>query len=358
MTNGFYLQNFLYLYSRNKHVIMENTRIKLSETVMVIDAAYLNFVINDLKKYFEPLLGRSLQRADLALFTMCLAMDAGVKEGSNDVQILLVYDEQSGKLEDCLPSDLKSELDGMAFKGPLGEFCFMAVSSEGFVSRGELYLDLLHIVLNSAEVKKLIVVPFNEEFGGMLGLRVNDLVGQEGITKKDLIPFTYPSDEELKRVGVTGIFLGYYIPWEGLHNVLVAKAHGFESWGKVVEGDYDDYENLDNYQAGIHEYFKFLKFGFGRCSDQASMHIRRGRISRDEAMKIVKERDGAFRWTYLDKKLEDILEPLDITVDEFIKVCDEFTNKKLFLTDKNGKLIKDKKGNLTKINYDNVEEDH
>ena len=67
---------------------MENTRIKLSETVMVIDAAYLNFVINDLKKYFEPLLGRSLQRADLALFTMCLAMDAGVKEGSNDVQIL------------------------------------------------------------------------------------------------------------------------------------------------------------------------------------------------------------------------------------------------------------------------------
>ena len=58
-----------------------------------------------------------------------------------------------------------------------------------------------------------------------------------------------------------------------------------------------------------------------------------------------------------DKKLEDILEPIGVTVDEFIKICDEFTNKKLFLTDKNGKLIKDKNGNLTKINYDNVEED-
>ena len=172
MTNGFYLQNFLYLYSRNKHVIMENTRIKLSETVMVIDAAYLNFVINDLKKYFEPLLGRSLQRADLALFTMCLAMDAGVKEGSNDVQILLVYDEQSGKLEDCLPSDLKSELDGMAFKGPLG--------------------DLLHIVLNSAEVKKLIVVPFNEEYGeeveNVLKESVVESAGQKG-NAKDIVFF-------------------------------------------------------------------------------------------------------------------------------------------------------------------------
>ena len=124
---------------------MENTQIKLSETVMVIDVAYLNFVINDLRKYFEPLLGRSLQTVDLALFTMYLAMDAGLKGSDNDVQVLLVYDKQ--------------------FKASLGEFSFMAVPSEGFVSRGELYLDLLQIVLNTAEVKKLIVVPFNEEYG-------------------------------------------------------------------------------------------------------------------------------------------------------------------------------------------------
>ena len=135
---------------------MENTQIKLSETVMVIDVAYLNFVINDLRKYFEPLLGRSLQTVDLALFTMYLAMDAGLKGSDNDVQVLLVYDKQSGKLEHCLPSDLKNELDGVAFKASLGEFSFMAVPSEGFVSRGDLYLDLLQIVLNTAEVKKLI----------------------------------------------------------------------------------------------------------------------------------------------------------------------------------------------------------
>ena len=98
---------------------------------------------------------------DLALFTMYLAMDAGLKGSDNDVQVLLVYDKQSGKLEHCLPSDLKNELDGVAFKASLGEFSFMAVPSEGFVSRGDLYLDLLQIVLNTAEVKKLIVVPFN-----------------------------------------------------------------------------------------------------------------------------------------------------------------------------------------------------
>lgn len=192
-----------------------------------------------------------------------------------------------------------------------------------------------------------------EEFGGLLGLRVSDLIGYEGIKKNQLIPYTYPTDEELKEVGVTGLFLGHYIPWDGLSNVLLAKAHGFKSWGKTIEGSAVDYENIDNYQVGIHDYFKFLKFGFGRASDLVSMHIRRGRLTREQGMNIVKNCDGKFPWTYLDKPLEEILEPLDITVDEFIKICDQFTNKKLFKIDRNGDLIKDKKGNLVKINYDN-----
>lgn len=51
-----------------------------------------------------------------------------------------------------------------------------------------------------------------EEFGGLLGMRVSDLIGQEGIEQKHLIHYTYQSDEELNRVGVTGLFLGHYIP--------------------------------------------------------------------------------------------------------------------------------------------------
>ena len=199
----------------------------------------------------------------------------------------------------------------------------------------------------------ILVRKWLEEFGGLLGLRVSDLIGYEGIKKNQLIPYTYPTDEELKEVGVTGLFLGHYIPWDGLSNVLLAKAHGFKSWGKTIEGSAVDYENIDNYQVGIHDYFKFLKFGFGRASDLVSMHIRRGRLTREQGMNIVKNCDGKFPWTYLDKPLEEILEPLDITVDEFIKICDQFTNKKLFKVDRNGELIKDKKGNLVKINYDN-----
>lgn len=190
-----------------------------------------------------------------------------------------------------------------------------------------------------------------EEFGGLLGLRVSDLPGLEGIQEKHLIPFTYPSDEELMKSAVTGLFLGYYMPWDGYTNSLISQAHGFTTFHKVIEGSCVNYENLDNYQTGIHDYFKFLKFGFGRATDLACLHVRRGRLSRGDACEIVRMHDGKFPWSYLDKPLKEILDPLNISIEEFIRICDRFTNKKIFKVDANRNLIKDSHGNLTKLKY-------
>ena len=194
-----------------------------------------------------------------------------------------------------------------------------------------------------------------EEFGGMLGLRVSDLHENHGILEKDLIPYTYPSDEELTNAGVTGLFLGHYFPWDGLSNYLLAQANGFESFGTVIEGSMVDYENLDNHQHGVHDYFKFLKFGFGRATDIASLHVRRGRLTRYEALQIVKQNDGKYPWTYLRKPLDKILDRIGVTIEEFDAICDRFTNKDLFLKDKNGKLIRDSSNSLITVNYENLE---
>jgi N-acetyl sugar amidotransferase len=192
-----------------------------------------------------------------------------------------------------------------------------------------------------------------EEFGGLLGLRVSDLTDAYGIPQHKLLPYQYPSDEELSRVGVTGLFLGYYLPWDGLTNALIAGANGFTTLGHAVEGSMVTYENLDNNQTGIHDYFKFLKFGFGRATDIACLHIRRGRISREDGLEIVRERDGKFPWRYLDKPIAEVLEPLDMGIDEFIQVCDSYTNTVIFEKNADGSVKKDRHGNLTKVNYDN-----
>lgn len=115
-----------------------------------------------------------------------------------------------------------------------------------------------------------------------------------------------------------------------------------------------NYENLDNYQTAIHEYFKFLKFGFGRATDHACLHIRRGRLTREIGLEIVKRLDGKFPAEYLGKSLADTLRPLNMSVEDFVKVCDRFTNKKIFKRDATGALLRDKEGNLTKLNDDNL----
>lgn len=194
-----------------------------------------------------------------------------------------------------------------------------------------------------------------EEFGGLLGLRVSDLPATSGLKKRDLIPYSYPADEELRSVGVTGLFLGHFIPWDGYTNALLAQAKGFETYSAAVEGSVVNYENLDNHQTGIHDYFKFLKFGYSRATDIASLHIRRGRMTRDQGLRIVRERDGKFPWSYLGKPLDQILQPLGLGIDEFVEICDSFTNLDLFECDPAGELIRERDGSLVKLNYDNLD---
>ena len=193
-----------------------------------------------------------------------------------------------------------------------------------------------------------------EEFGGLIGMRVSDLVNYPNLDKKNLVIYNYPSDYEINKIKVTGLFLGHYIPWDGKHNAEVAQKNGFKCFENLVEGSIVNYENLDNYQTGIHDYFKFLKFGYGRATDLACLAVRRGRISREEAKELVIKNEGKFPKTYLNKPLEKILSPLKITMSEFIECCDRFTNKNLFMKDKQGNLLKDQEGNLTKISYDNL----
>jgi N-acetyl sugar amidotransferase len=194
-----------------------------------------------------------------------------------------------------------------------------------------------------------------EEFGGLLGLRVSDLAESYGIREADLIPYTYPSDEELATVGVTGLFLGYYFPWDGFTNYFLSQAHGFTSYGRVIEGSVVDYENLDNYQTGIHDYFKFLKFGFGRATDLVSISLRRERITRPQGLELIKLHDGRYPWTYLGKPLVEILNRIDLTLEEFDAICDRFTNKDLFLKNEDGRLVRDSTNSLVKVNYENLE---
>lgn len=161
------------------------------------------------------------------------------------------------------------------------------------------------------------------EFGGLNGLRVADVENAVG----DLGPLYRLPMVDLP---ISRVFLGQFFSWDGEANAREAIEHGFEITPQMVEGSWGAFENLDNAQTGIHDYFKYLKFGFGRATDILSNKIRRGRIERARAAPIASERDAMFPKTYLGIPIREILRPLDISLEEFFEVCDRFTNRALF----------------------------
>lgn len=189
-----------------------------------------------------------------------------------------------------------------------------------------------------------------EEFGGLLGNRVEDMAGVDGITKEDLLPYQYPSDEDLKRVGVTGLFLGHFFKWDARKQVEIMKHYSLNvKEDGPTEGTYTNYENLDESTYGLHDYLKFVKYGFCRATDHACLDIRNGRITREEGMELVRKYDG----TYPYFGIKSFIEYSGLNKQEVDSVIDSFTNKQIFKCDEHGKLLRDIAGNLIKINYDN-----
>jgi N-acetyl sugar amidotransferase len=172
---------------------------------------------------------------------------------------------------------------------------------------------------------------------------------EHGFEYKDLLPYIFPSKQEIEDVGIIGIFLGHYIKWDVFKQLEIVKKLGFQEESQITEGTYDSWENLDVKYQGFHDYFKFLKFGFGRATDHVSMEIRYGRMTREEGLAIIKKYEGKVPTRHLDEFLRDA----EISMDEFIEICEKFTNKKLFKTDSNGNLIRDNEGNIEKLYYDN-----
>jgi len=126
----------------------------------------------------------------------------------------------------------------------------------------------------------------------MLGM-LDDTISDYQVTERDLKPYSYPPQAEIRRKGIRSVFLGHYIPWDVKRQVDVIKDElGWQ--GDEVEGvppEYD-YEKIECYMQGVRDYIKYLKRGFGRTTHLVSIDIRNGRKTREEGAQLVENFDG------------------------------------------------------------------
>lgn len=128
----------------------------------------------------------------------------------------------------------------------------------------------------------------------MRGFEPDDLLDDPDcpVSRYDLAPFFYPTDEELERADVRGIYLSNFISWDAQEQTrLVIEKLGFET-AQSRERTFNVYGKIDDIHAnGTHDYLKYLKFGYGRATDDAATEIRHGRMTREEGIEMVKRHD-------------------------------------------------------------------
>ncbi len=167
------------------------------------------------------------------------------------------------------------------------------------------------------------------QFGGMGSLRLDDLVGEDGLKRADLEVFRFPSTETLERAYVKGIWLGDFLDWDGWKNGFIAQHHGFEMSPTPVETSLGNYENLDNYVTIPRDFLRFLKYGYTRGTDIASNHIRRGRLTREEGLRL-EATTFHFPWTSLGKPIGEVLAYFGLTIAQYQVECQRWMNPEIF----------------------------
>ncbi|MEL6635809.1 MAG: N-acetyl sugar amidotransferase [Bacteroidota bacterium] len=225
----------------------------------------------------------------------------------------------------------------------------------GFIEKGFPYYGWLTAILTSViQVAKNFNIPLivygedgEVEYGGSTETRNKSLFTVEymkrvyleggydkvlniakekyGLSDNDLSFWKFPNLAEESEMYFT--HWSYFEAWDSYRNYVVAKDHcGLEEREDTNSGTFTNFAQNDQALYTLHAYLMYLKFGFGRATQDAGIEIRRGAMDRDQAINLVKLYDNQypeiFEQTYLDY--------YEMSKEEFQAVLDKWANRDLF----------------------------
>ena len=228
----------------------------------------------------------------------------------------------------------------------------------GFIKKGSPYYgwltSIFSVVIKVALQNKINLVVYAEdgeiEYGGstknknkaIFDLKYmiknyfeggyHDIIKESKLNNEDLYWFELPNNEINKnKIALT--HWGYFEAWDSYKNYIVAKEKfNLYEQGERNLGTFTNFAQNDQALFALHTYLMYLKFGFGRATQDVGIEIRRGAMTRDQGINLANLYDNHYPKEFLEKYLEYD----QMTWKEFNKVLDFWANKKLF------KKVKDK----------------
>ena len=171
----------------------------------------------------------------------------------------------------------------------------------------------------------------------LMGFEAEDFIDNGTLKEKDLQNYLYPHDKELEAVGVRGIYLNNYIRWDSKsqHEKMI-ELYNFET--SEQQRTFDSYNDTDCYHySGLHDYIKFIKWGYSKVTDHASREIRLKRMLREEGINLVEK--------------YSLIKPSDISMfckwiglsqSDLLKYIDNHRSKSIWIKNKKKWVLKDK----------------
>lgn len=225
------------------------------------------------------------------------------------------------------------------------------LNKKGFIEQGRpmvgWMLAVQAAVMKLAVMYRVPLIMFGEdgetEYGGLAALKNSPVYGvdeainlylsgndinklAEGLetTNNNYFWYEFPSEDDLKHLDIKVAHYSYFENWDSNEHVDFAIKHfNMEGQPERSIGTYTRYSQNDTMLYTLHSYLMFLKFGFGRCNQDASIDIRSGRMTRSEGLELLKKYDGEYPKKYINAYLKYF----DMTSEEFNSILDKYANK-------------------------------
>tara|TARA_B100000035_G_C21036328_1_gene571165 strand:- start:804 stop:2012 length:1209 start_codon:yes stop_codon:yes gene_type:complete len=170
------------------------------------------------------------------------------------------------------------------------------------------------------------------------GIKLKEYLEGGKYTLNDFAPYIAPDRKDLIEAGVEVHYLGYYLKWDPQECFYYSVENtGFESNPVRTEGTYSKYSSIDDKIDPFHYFTTLIKFGLGRCSYDAAQEVRNEKITRDEAIYLVKKYDQEFP----DKFFPEFLEYLSISEDDFWETVESFRSEHIWTKKDNSWVLRE-----------------
>ncbi len=159
------------------------------------------------------------------------------------------------------------------------------------------------------------------------GVPVKEIIDEHGYTLNDFAPYIPPDAAMLEKKGVEVHYLGYYLKWDPQECYYYAVENtGFQANSERTPGSYSKYSSIDDKIDMFHYFTTLIKFGIGRATYDAAQEVRNGKITREEAVHLVRKYDLEFP----DRYYREFLDYIGMNDDEFWQTVDQFRSPHLW----------------------------